>query len=309
MKIILTGATGFIGKHLLYRLLEDENEVVTVSRKLSASIGNSWKHVACDLGDLDCKKFDKLCQDFKPDAILHLAGNATPSTASENPYKMMQDNITSTHKVVKCSPQGCRVVLASSVIIYGDWLFSKDKRGFLRYKEDSFPKPTSIYGISKRASESLVEIYTNWNQINGCALRLCATVGDGVTHGILKDFVRKVFSDNPYLEALGGHPGSTKPFCHVDDAVEAFVLMLKSKTNTSYNVCPDDEITVEEVARAVMEAVGRNKPLRFLGEDSTWNGDNKIIRASNEKIKKLGWNPKYPKSSNAIRAAVKEMIQ
>ena len=186
-------------------------------------------------------------------------------------------------------------------------MFEKDTRGFLRYKEDSFPKPTSIYGISKRASESLLEVYTNWKKINGCALRLCATVGSGVTHGVLKDFIRKVKSEESHLNALGSFPGSTKPFCYIDDAVQAFMIALHSKTNTSYNVCPDDEITVEQVGLAVMDAMGVTKPIHFLGEDSNWKGDNRIIRVSNKKLKSIGWKPKYPKSFDAIRAATKDI--
>ena len=309
MKILLTGATGFIGRHLLERLLDsyDKYEVVSVSRRAVTSFGHSWTHRVCDLGDPDCPEFANICYEFKPDAIIHLAGNATPNNAEKNPYKMMQDNIISTHKVVNCATDGCRVILASSVIVYGDWLFEKDTRGFLRYKEDSFPKPTSIYGISKRASESLLEVYTNWKKINGCALRLCATVGSGVTHGVLKDFIKKVKSEESHLNALGSFPGSTKPFCYIDDAVQAFMIALHSKTNTSYNVCPDDEITVEQVGLAVMDAMGITKPIHFLGEDSNWKGDNRIIRVSNKKLKSIGWKPKYPKSFDAIKAATKDI--
>jgi nucleoside-diphosphate-sugar epimerase len=94
----------------------------------------------------------------------------------------------------------------------------------------------------------------------------------------------------------------------VDDAVSAMILMINNGINSRFNVCPDDELNVAEVAGIVMRACGIIKPVRWLGDKSNWKGDNKIIRACNHKIKKIGWNPKYLRSEDAIIAAVKESL-
>jgi len=308
MKILVTGATGFIGRHLVHSLaMSEQHELITVSRTVPDKLKESHHHITCDMGDTGCEVFEKTCKHYKPEVIFHLASNAVPNLAGKNPYSMIKDNIISTYKVAESAPEGCRVVLVSSVTVYGDWLFYGNNKSE-KYEERQYTQPTSIYGMTKRASESIIEIYTNMKKIDGCSLRLCATIGGGLTHGIVKDFIVKLKSQNRWLEVFGDFPGSTKPFCHVDDAIQAMLLMAKSRTPGKFNVCSDNELSVEGVAYSVMSACDIQKPIRWLGSDSVWKGDNNIIRASNNKIKSIGWNPKYPFAEDAIEAAVKESL-
>ena len=120
-------------------------------------------------------------------------------------------------------------------------------------------------------------------------------------------FIRKLFSKNPYLEALGDYPGSTKPYLNIDDAVNAFILLGLSDTNGSFNVCPNDQITVEEVAHAVMEGCGVYKDIKWMGEGANWKGDNRVIKADNTKLKMLGWRLQYPRSQDCIRSVVEKI--
>ena len=247
MKILVTGATGFIGQHLVKALMNSgEHEIVTVSRSDNKDIIGD-KRIVCDLADTSSNQFELECQNYQPEVIFHLASNAVPNLEGKDPYSMIKDNIISTHRIAEIAPQDCRVVLISSVTVYGDWLFNSHHEKSTKYKEKHFTKPTSIYGMTKRASESIIEIYTKSGKINGCSLRLCATIGEGLTHGIIKDFIAKLQGSNEWLEALGEWPGSTKPFCHVDDAVQAMLLMMNNSHKSRFNVCPDNELSVEEV--------------------------------------------------------------
>ena len=190
--VMITGATGFMGMNLVQRLsFEPEKyRLVTVGRK--AILGNDMSHVnhvVCDLSETD-GMFNRACVVNKPDVIIHLAGNAVPNTGGIAPFGMVQDNIVSTMNVINSSPDNCRIIFASSVVVYGDWMYSQLHQ--TPYYERHKTEPTSIYGLTKRASESLIENYTNWNRISGCSLRFCATVGKGVTHGIVKDFIAKL---------------------------------------------------------------------------------------------------------------------
>ena len=307
MAILITGSNGFIGTHLVNRILKEPafGEIVCVGRKPLLSTTKRIKHYSFDLGETNPKEYgfhalDKICKDHKPEIIFHLASKATVKE-EYNPYKIVQDNIISTQKVIHAAPQDCRIVLASTVIVYGDWWTSQHDR----CHEDLAAIPTSAYGITKRASESLIEAYTS----NGVSARLCATVGDGVTHGVIRDFIRKLNSDNLNLEALGAEPGSTKPYCHIQDTINALVLLAKSQKTGSYNVAPDNSINIRDVAKAVMRGCGIEKPIKWLGEGANWKGDNRIISVCNTKLKNIGWELKYPKSQDAIEDAVKRIIK
>jgi len=309
MKIFVTGATGFIGRHLCLRLKLLGHDIVTISRHPIMVVkkdNQTNKHAVIDLGETDRSKesyylFENLCNYHKPDVIFHLASSAVVKPDEEDPHRIILDNTVSTQKVAHYAPEGCRVILASSVIVYGDWLFKKGDIDS-KYSERSACRPTSIYGMTKRASESIIESYTSSGKIEGVSARLCATVGSGLTHGIIKDFIRKIKSDNPYLEALGSHPGSTKPFCHIEDAVEALIMLGTKKEIESrvFNVVPDDSISVEEVAEAAMSALEIEKPIKWLGDDANWKGDNRIIKAKNLLLKEAGWNLKFAKSKDVI---------
>tara|TARA_R110000744_G_scaffold40924_2_gene92840 strand:- start:1098 stop:2054 length:957 start_codon:yes stop_codon:yes gene_type:complete len=311
MKALITGAYGFIGRNLLNRLLylDEFDEIVLVSRKPRNKITHPDKVIkqyALNLGRLhddedalnDDLKVAAMLHDEKPDIIFHLAGNPTVKTDKSNPHQILADNITSTHQLAYYCPEGCKIILASSVIVYGNWLY--DEIGLSPYDENHKTSPISVYGATKRASESILESYAHSGKIKAVNARMCATVGAGLTHGVIFDFIKKVRSRNPYLFALGDEPGSFKPYCHIRDVINALAMLATSDVSGSYNIVPDDYISITEVAKSVMEGTGIQKPIKWMGSKANWKGDNKYLICSNDKLKKLGWKLKFPNSYDAI---------
>ena len=304
MAVLVTGANGFIGRHLikkLYSYRQTVGEIITTSRRHFKS-PYSHKHYRCDLGfsdttDAEFSCLQYMCKKHEPSYIFHLASKATVKMQGDDPFDIIQDNILSTQKICQWAPKGARVVLASSVIVYGDW---SDL-----YIEEDKTEPTSIYGMTKRASESILNYYTETGQISGVSARMCATVGRGLTHGVVYDFMHKILN-NPTLEALGDKPGSTKPYCYIDDLIDGLLLLAMKDITGEYNICPDDQINIEEVAKAVMSGLEVYKEIEWLGESANWKGDNRIISVSNSKMKSIGWSPKYS-SKQAIIKAVKDI--
>ena len=329
MRILVTGGTGFVGKHLVrhVRALADfvndplEHEVKTVSRRRSDTIVSETdktdfffytptgsddmgfyqadsQHYSGDLTNPDLVK--RLFSYYKPDVISHLAGNPLV----KNPEGIFRDNVEVTQNLLTYCPKGCRFVFASSIVVYGDGSQHP------KCTEYFLPNPTSEYGITKLASEHLVNMFTKRGRVRGVNLRLCATVGSGLTHGVIHDFIKKLQSDSDTLEVLGAKPGSTKPYLHVDDAVRAFMLMVgsgKSNLKGSWNVVPDNEVNIEQLANAVMVGVDIKKDIVWLGEGANWAGDNRYLCASNANIKSVGWKPTYNSSFGAIAQAVREI--
>jgi len=311
MTTLVTGGNGFIGRHLIgeiYKHKEVFGPIVNVSRRSFSSPFISASY-PCDIGlpyeyepEFECLRY--IFKKHQPKFIFHLAGKATVKMDGSEPFDIIQDNILSTQKICQWAPKGAKVILASSVITYGDWMFQQESPR--PYTEEDRTEPTSIYGITKRASEGIVNYHDSTDRISGVSARICATVGRGLTHGVVYDFIRKI-TNNPTLEALGSKPGSTKPYCYIEDLVNALVILAMSKkTRGEYNIVPDDSISIEEVAKAVMEGLENHKEIEWLGEKANWKGDNRLISVSNQKMRDLGWEPKY-KSKEAIIQAVKDM--
>ena len=307
MSVLVTGANGFVGRHLikkLYSYRQTFGEIITTSRRHFKS-PYSHKHYRCDLGfsdttDAEFSCLQYMCKKHEPSYIFHLASKATVKMQGDDPFDIIQDNILSTQKICQWAPKGARVVLASSVIVYGDW---SDL-----YIEEDKTEPTSIYGMTKRASESILNYYTETGQISGVSARMCATVGRGLTHGVVYDFMRKI-KNNPVLEALGSSPGSTKPYCHVDDTTDALILLaLKEEVEKYYNIVPSDVININQVADSVMKGMNVEKEIVWLGDEANWSGDNNLINTLNTKLKSIGWQNKY-NSKEAIVKAVEDTIK
>ena len=166
MTVLVTGANGFIGRHLikkLYSYRQTFGEIITTSRRHFKS-PYSYQHYRCDLGFSDTTEAQFSCLRYmfkkhEPSYIFHLASKATVKMEGNDPFGIIQDNILSTQKICQWAPKGARVVLASSVIVYGDW---SDL-----YIEEDKTEPTSIYGMTKRASESILNYNTDTLQWEG----------------------------------------------------------------------------------------------------------------------------------------------
>ncbi len=105
-------------------------------------------------------------------------------------------------------------------------------------------------------------------------MRLCAHIAPESTHGLVHDIYRKLKSDNPYLELFGQAPGTRKPFLWIDDSIEAIIQSL-SLSPGIYNVAPNDNLSVQEVACTIMEGLGIQKPIKFIG--GGWLGDTQYV--------------------------------
>lgn len=323
MKILVTGGTGFIGSHLTKQLRESysgiHNQVYTVSRTrlkggspqngyfFHTPIGHDnmgycqrdLMHITADLSDRESAC--KVMKTFNPDMVFHLAANPL-TKMGDDPFKIMHDNMMSTQYICEYAKQDCRVVFASSIVVYGTTNGTKPS-------ESSDIQPTSLYGVSKHAAEGIVNVYTQLGRIRGVNLRLCATVGAGVTHGILYDFVRKLQSDSPDFELLGDMPGSNKPYLYIDDAVSAFMSMCDPSFSGVYNICPDDNITVHFIANLAKTVTGISKPNKWLGSAANWKGDNPELMACNNKAKNNFWQPKFNNSGDAVTQAIRDIME
>lgn len=300
-KILVTGYPGFLASNLEQKLNQIGSIFVT-RRELSCiryNMNNRNIHyVQCDL--LNSSEVWSMLDEAKPDVIIHLAAFADNAAEQEDVYEDNVQMCLNLLKGIKTQDQfpdrvKTRFVLASSSAVYGNgsaW-------------EAEPTEPTSLYGASKLACETLVDVYGKLGIVDGISLRFPAMVGPNMTHGMLKDIIRKVGEPEDKLIVFGRSPGSRKPYLHVDDAIQAILKFgIEGYENSPINVSPHDNITVLDVANMVMVEKGSAKKIVFT--EKTWAGDNPYVSMDNDRMRWLGLSLSYPTSVSAIEKAIGE---
>jgi UDP-glucose 4-epimerase len=320
--VLVTGASGFLGRHLVHALLQEPgiDRVVCLSRRdrpapaadqaadqdaaggptrepTRAEVVDVW---GCDL--TDHARVRAVMAEHRPAAVFHLAANPLVKADDSDPCRISRDNILATPHVLAAAPPGARFALASSASVYGNEAVS----GAVERQPLT---PNAVYGATKVAAEALAEAHDRLGKVRYVGLRLVANVGAGATHGVVRDFVRKAQSAAPEFEVLGDRPGSTKHYAHAGDTAAAFVhLALRTDYRGPVNVANDDVLSTEALAALVMAAVGVTKPVRWLGEAANWRGDNRVVAVDSAVARRLGWVPRYPRSADAVRRGVADML-
>jgi nucleoside-diphosphate-sugar epimerase len=290
-RVLVTGASVFVGMHLVEKLLcrKDVCELAGVSRSPTQFSSDRYIPVQQDLRHEEPVKM--LLKFFKPHLIIHLAGNPITKKDADNPSGVIDTNIKSTKILLDWMPEYSSMVYISSATVYGDTSKSAI--------ETDCPNPTSDYAVTKLASE----FFCKASERNFCIIRPVAVVGSGATHGIIPDLIRKVNAAEPTMRVFGTAPGCTKPFVHVSDLITAIEFLGFTNKRGIYNVSAGDSINVENIAETVFEVLGIRKELEW-DADAVWHGDNKQVLVSNGKLLALGWRPIYASSKDAITRAI-----
>lgn len=306
MQALITGASGFIGRNLYTRLLQEDKikSIVCVSRTKNPDfIGYPLKQVQvirCDLSDEE--DVIKLFSKCSPNIIFHLAANPLPQLNEKNPSQILRDNVIGTQHICHYCPSEIQLIFTSSITVYGSIT-----NGYIP-DEESPCVPLSVYAATKIAAEKIIDAYRIQNGIKPYYLRLGATIGKYMTHGLVYDIMRKLKSPTQYLELFGDEPGTSKVYTHVDDVISAMMTFMKYPlTYTHYNICNSDVLTVLDVAKIVMRVSNIHKPIKWLGNNSIWRGDNMLLRARSKYIIPY-WERKYINSTKSVEQATYDII-
>jgi UDP-glucose 4-epimerase len=312
---MVVGGAGFIGSHLVNRLLERPGlERVVVYDNLSSGTRG---HLADCVGDkrlgiveADVKHLGLLTAAMRDvDVVFHLAANPDIAKAARYPDIDFWEGTYLTQNVVEAMRiNGVRrIFYTSGSGVYGE----RPDRAFA---EDYGPcLPISTYGASKLACEALICSYCHMFGLIGRAFRFANVVGPRQTHGVGYDFVRRLRSDPSRLRILGDG-SQCKSYVHVDDILAAMFLVGGGIADQVpfdvFNVATDDYITVNEIADIVVRESGlRKQEVGYIhtGGDRGWKGDVPKVMFDVQKIKGLGWRCGR-NSAEAIRDSLRAMI-
>jgi len=298
-KILVTGGAGFIGSYLVDKLSE-KNEV-TVIDNLSAGKKEYVKKASFIEGDLKDKNFVlKSVKGF--DWVYHLAANPDVRLGEEDKEIHLRENIIVTHNILEAMRLNGlkKIVFTSTSAVYGE-------AKTIPIPEDYGPLiPISLYGASKLAAEALIFSYSEFG-IQSWILRLANIIGGRSNHGIIPDFIKKLEKNPKELEVLGDG-NQTKSYLHVEDCVDAIIFAAK-KSNEKiniFNIGSPDTITVKEIAKFVIEKKAPRAKIKYTGGKQGWKGDVPKFLLDIEKLKKIGWKPKY-NSRESVKKTIGEL--
>ncbi|MDT8843422.1 SDR family NAD(P)-dependent oxidoreductase [Paraburkholderia fungorum] len=316
MLIYVTGAAGFIGSHLVDRLLSlghrvigTDNLVRGTKANLELALQNKNFHFfeldITDRAAVEATLYPFFAAEERVDTVWHLAANSDIAAGVADPEIDLRDTFMTTFETVALARKfGMRqLAFASTSAVYGETSE--------RLVETLGPLlPISAYGAMKLAGEAIISAAAESFLDRAWIFRFPNVVGSRGTHGVIRDLIDKLLVDRNELEVLGDGE-QKKPYLHVADLVNAMIFIWQTaiERRALYNIGPEDDgAKVSFIASSIVEASKTNAQLRYTGGDRGWVGDVPRFSYSVEKLAKLGWRPSGG-SEAAVRRAIDELIQ
>jgi nucleoside-diphosphate-sugar epimerase len=286
MRYVVTGAAGFIGSHLLRRLLELGHEAVGwdsftdyYDPALKEENAQGLPVERVDLVDDELRLEDA-------DGVFHLAGQPGVRSFGDVFPVYVRENVLASRRVLEAAAgSGAKVVLASSSSVYGD--AESYPTG-----EDAAPRPISPYGITKLACEHLAYAYGREFGLGAVVLRYFTIYGPRQRPDMaLARMIQRLADGRPF--ELFGDGSQSRSFTYVDDAVEAtLAAMEQGRAGATYNVGGGEEVSLLAVLESLAAVAGRRLEVvrapRREGDAARTAADTSRIRED------LGWAPRTP---------------
>lgn len=291
MRILVTGGAGFIGSHLIDRLMEAGHEVLCLDNFYTGTKHNILKwlnHPYFELIRHDITEPIRL----EVDRIYHLACPASPLHYQSNPVKTIKTNVLGTLYMLGLAKRvGARFLLASTSEVYGDPQVhpqSEDYRGNV-----NCTGLRACYDEGKRVSETLTFEYYREHKVDIRVARIFNTYGPRMVEDdgrVVSNFVVQALRGNPLT--VYGDGSQTRSFCYVSDLVEGLIRLMDGDYIGPVNLGNPGEYTIRELAEMVQKMVNPEVELTFkpLPEDDPRQRQPDITRAKTY----LGWEPTVP---------------
>ena len=281
-RAIVTGGAGFIGSHLVERLLADGTAVLVVDDLSSGTRERVPAGVRLERLDIAGDEIDRVFGDWRPDVVFHLAAQASVPMSIQAPLRDLAVNVTGTHRVAAAArTAGARrlVFVSSGGAIYGETSRAAT--------ETTLPAPRSYYGVHKLAAEGHVALAGLPYAIARPSNVYGPGQGAGLEGAVVAAFLDQAASTG--VLRVHGDGLQTRDFVHVEDVVGALLRLSEPDTASgTWNVASGRSGTILDLARTVERALGRPLGREFAPARP---GDVRHSAASAARLKALGWRP------------------
>jgi UDP-glucose 4-epimerase len=301
-EVLVTGGAGFVGSHLVERLIDDGNRVTVVD---DCSTGRrDWVPEEASLVEADLRDPGALdgVLDDGTDTVFHLA--AAKNVQTDQPHEQFRNNGRMTRTVLEAMGDADvdEIVYTSSSTVYGE--------APRPTPEDFAPlEPISAYGAGKLADEALLAAHAHSHGRTVWNVRFANVVGPRLSGAVIPDFIEKL-QENPERLTILGDGRQEKSYLHIEDCVDALLHVVEHADDpmNTYNLGTRTTTSVDRIAAIVADELGLDPEHEYTGGRRGWTGDVPKMRLSIEKLAALGWEPTLA-SDEAVRKATRELIE
>jgi len=300
MRAVVTGAAGFLGSHLVDRLLEQGNEVVGIDNLITGMMEN-LEHLKSNRAFrfMHADVTEYIHVPGPVDRVYHFASPASPLDFPRYPVHILKVGAVGTLNALGLSKaKGARLLLSSTSEVYGDPEVHPQTEAYWGHVNPIGER--SMYDEAKRFAEALTMAYHRHNQVETRIVRIFNTYGPRMRLDdgrVLPNFVCSALRNEPLT--IHGDGNQTRSFCYVDDLLRGILALMESKFDEPVNLGNPDEISVLDLAKEIIALTGSKSEIEYrpLPKDDPARRRPDITKAKAE----LGWEPRIQRGEGLPR--------
>ncbi len=291
MRVLITGAAGFLGSHLCDRFLEEGHQVVGMDNFITGSpdnIAHLFGREGFHFVEHNVTEF--IYVEGRLDGILHFASPASPVDYLELPIPTLKVGSLGTHKALGLAKaKGARLLLASTSEVYGDPQVHPQPESYWGHVNPVGPR--GVYDEAKRFAEAMTMAYHRYHGVDTRIVRIFNTYGPRMRPNdgrVVSNFIMQALREEPL--SIYGEGSQTRSFTYVDDLVDGIYRLFFSDRVEPTNIGNPNEFTIRELADLVLELTGASSDLSFLPLPA----DDPKVRQPDIAVARrvLGWEPR-----------------
>jgi len=294
LKVLVTGAAGFIGSFVVQELLNHQFSVVALDNLSNGKKSRVPRNATFYEVDITTSETERIFQLEQPDYVIHLAAQTSVLSSMENPIEDCQANVLGTINTLKYANQFNvkKCILASSAAVYGN-------PSALPVEEEAILSPLSFYGLSRVSAENYVRLYEKMFGLKSCILRFSNVYGPHQDSGVISSFLNRIYKK----EAPIIHNGSqTRDFIYVKDVAAACLTALLSNETGVFHISSGIERTINEVSKLISHIT--NIEIEPIVKELDAAEIKRSVLSNEKAREKLHWEPHY-----SLEEGIEEIIK